>query len=297
MRRVLLCGMLMFSFILRAHAEVEFAYEWDAYYSNVSWTKGFEDQEIPVVENLKELDVYKKILKGSLTPDFLLFEASVNPLPISGLLFRDTYPEWYVDGQAKGIARVVQAVTAGFDEPYALSLFTGRVLKFAPPKGMQTIGDNKGYIGYLLSVGGHHIQQNKLIRDNWIELEWKIKGNRETNQQYLSWSFRGGAKWHSHPEISDTWMLGIRRDRIDYQKAEDDFMRDIGFDYQLDILQKSFKLGKQTLIIDKHWPLGKGRLTFTLGFGVIWQGQDRYLGELATHQDIFTFILRPNIQF
>ena len=287
----------MLTFALRANAEAEFAYEWDAYYSNVSWTKGFTNQEIPVVKNLKELDIYKKILKDSLKPDFLLFEASVNPLPVLGLILRDANPSWYPNGQARGLGKAVQAVTVGFDEPYALSLFTGRVLKFAPPKGMKTVGDNKGYIGYLLSAGGHHIQQNKLIRDNWVELEWKIKGKRETEAQYLSWSFRGGAKWHNHPEISDTLMLGIRRDRIDYQKAEDDFMRDIGFDYQLDILQKSLKPSKQTFVIDKHWPLGKGKLTLTLGFGLIWQGRDRYLGSLASNQSRFTFVLRPNIQF
>jgi len=280
-----------------AYAEVEFAYEWDAYYSNVSWTKGFADQTIPVVQNLKELDIYKKILKDSLQPDFLLFEASVNPLPMLGVLLRDVNPSWYKNGQATNQGKLVEAVTAGFEEPYALSLFAGRVLKFAAPKGMETTGDNKGYIGYLLSVGGHHIQQNKLIRDNWVELEWKIKGKRETQAQYLSWSFRGGAKWHQHPNISNTWMLGIRRDRIDYLKAEDDFMRDIGIDYQLDVLQKSFKLSKQTLIIDKHWPLNQGKLTLTLGFGVIWQGKDRYSGTLANNQSKFTFIFRPNIQF
>lgn len=36
-----------------------FEYELDAYYSNVSWTKGFDSQEVPVVQNLKELDIYK----------------------------------------------------------------------------------------------------------------------------------------------------------------------------------------------------------------------------------------------
>ncbi len=291
-------SLFLYSTLACACAGVDFDYELDAYYSNVSWTKGLNNQDISVVENLKELDIYKNILKDSLSPDFILFEASVNPLPILGVQIRKSNPGLYPNGRSQGFAgNLVAATTAGFEEPYALSLFVGRVLKFAAPQGMKTIGDNKGYIGYLLSVGGHHIQQNRLIKDNWAELEWKIKGKRETKAQYLSWSFRGGAKFHSHPEISDTFMLGIRRDRIDYQKAEDDFMRDIGFDYQLDILQKSFKPSKQTLIIDKHWPLYKGELTLTLGFGVIWQGAQRYFGTLAANQDRFTFVFRPNIQF
>lgn len=284
--------------LLASPAWAEFDYELDAYYSNVSWTKGLYHQSIPEVKNLKELDIYKQILQDSLSPDFVLVEASINPLPIFGVYLRESQPSLYQNGSSTGFdGNLVESVTAGFEEPYALSLFVGRVLKFSAPKGVKTVGDNKGYIGYLLSVGGHHIQQNRLVRDHWLELEWKIKGQRETDIQYLSWSFRGGAKFHSHPEISDTFKLGLRRDRIDFQKAEDDFMRDIGIDYQLDVLQRTLKPSKQTLIIDKHWPLNQGKLTITLGLGVIWQGAERYTGELAREQQKITFILRPNIKF
>ncbi|HIP06261.1 MAG TPA: hypothetical protein EYG66_00105 [Mariprofundaceae bacterium] len=284
--------------LLASPATAEIEHELDVYYSNISWTKGFQNQSIPEVKNLKELDIYKQILQDSLSPDFVLLEASINPLPILGVYIRESQPSLYQNGSSTGFdGNLVESLTAGFEEPYALSLFVGRVLKFAAPKGVKSIGDNKGYIGYLLSVGGHHIQQNRLIRDNWLELEWKIKGKRETDMQYLSWSFRGGAKFHSHPEISDTFKLGLRRDRIDFQKAEDDFMRDIGIDYQLDVLQATLKPSKQTLIIDKHWPLNQGKLTMTLGFGVIWQGEQRYLGSLAKTQEKWTLVFRPNIKF
>jgi len=292
---VILCG---YGWIVQAGAQTEFDYELDAYYSNVSWTTGLSNQAIPVVDNLQELEIYKTILKDSLTPDFILLEASINPMPIAGVLIRKQFPSLYVDGRSSGaMGNMVSSVTAGFDEPYALSLFTGRVLKFAPPKGMTTIGDNKGYIGYLFSLGGHHIQQNKLIRDNWLEVEWKVKGQRETELQYLSWSFRGGAKFHSHPEISDTFMLGVRRDRIDYQQAEDAFLRNLGVDYQVDMLQHNFKVSKQILLVDKHWPLQQGTLTVSLGLGVIWQTEAHYKGSLASAQDKWTLILRPNIRF
>lgn len=275
--------------------ETMFEYELDAYYSNVSWTKGFHNQEVPVVQNLKELDIYKQILKNSLQPDFIVFEASINPMPILGVYLKDV---WYAGEDSRKIdAQLVQAVTTGFEEPYALSVFAGRVLRFAPPEGMSTTGDNKGYIGYLLSVGTQHIQRNTLIADRWMELEWKIKGQRETDVQYLSWSFRGGAKFHSHPEISDSFMLGLRRNRIDYLKSEDTFLRDIGFEYQLDMLQSNFAPSRQTLIIDKHWPLQQGKRTFSLGFGVVWQGASRYLGDLAKGHDKWTWVLRPNMKF
>jgi len=299
MKQILIC-LVFYGFALMPAAiasEISFEYELDAYYSNISWTKGFEGQDIPVVQNLKEVDIYKTILKNSLKPDFIVFEASINPLPILGVALRDNIPTLYNDSGSRGFSgKLVESVTTGFEEPYALSLFAGRVLRFAPPKGMKTVGTNKGFMGYLLSHGDKHLLNNEVIKDNWYEFEWKIKGQRETDLQYLSWSFRGGAKYHGHPEISDSFMLGLRRDRIDFQKAEDAFFRNIGIDYRLDVLQKNFKPSKQTLIIDKHWPL-HDKFTISLGLGVIWQGADRYLGELAKTQEKWTLVFRPNIKF
>ncbi len=293
---LLCCGVMITA--SATESAVVFEYEWDAYYSNVSWVKGLDDQNIPVVKNLKELDIYKEVLSKSLKPDFIVFEASVNPLPLLGVYLREKNQSLYKNGSSRGFdGKVLESVTTGFEEPYALSFFAGRVLRFAPPQGMQTQGDDKGYIGYLLSVGTHHIQQNVLIRDNWVELEWKIKGQRETDAQHLSWSFRGGAKFHSHPEISNSFMLGLRRNRIDFQEAKYAFMRNIGFEYRLDVLQKNLKPSKQTLIVDKHWPLYQGKRTVSLGLGLIWQGPNRYLGNLAKTQEKWSVVFRPNIKF
>jgi len=279
-------------------SNISFEYELDAYYSNVSWVKGFDNQDIPVVSNLDELSIYKTILQESLQPDFILFEASVNPLPVLGVFLRDQYPTLYESGNnARLGGNVIEAVTTGFEEPFALSVFAGRVLRFAPPDGLKTQGDDKGYIGYLLSVGSHHIQQNILIRDHWLELEWKVKGTRETMNQHLSWSFRAGAKYHSHPDIGDTLFVGARRDRIDFTKKADSFFLDLGFEYKLDVLQENFRPSKQTLIIDKHWPMYQDKLTFSLGFGAIWEGSQRYTGSLTQDGQRWSLILRPNIRF
>ena len=138
-----------------------------------------------------------------------------------------------------------------------------------------------GYVGYLLSAGSQHIKHNMLIPDHWVEMEWKIKGRRETDAQSLSWSVRGGAKFHSNTEISDTVMLGIRRNRIDFTKSEDALMRDFGFEYRIDFLQANLQPSRQLFVVDKHWPLDHGKLAVSLGLGAIGQGEDRYLGTLA----------------
>ncbi|MDX8387015.1 MAG: hypothetical protein R8M46_00580 [Ghiorsea sp.] len=292
--------LLLFGFVTgvsvsSAQAEADFEYELDAYYSNIAWVKGLDDQEVPVVPNLGELDIYQLLSKDVLLPSFLVLEISVNPMPIVGVYTRKNYPSLY--GAQSSDANIVRAVTAGFDEPFAISLFAGNVVRFAPPKGMKTEGDDKGYVGMLLSVGTKHIQDSKLISDDWAELEWKIKGQRETKAQHLSWSLRTGAKFHANNDISDTVMLGVRRDRIDFLHNNDSFLNDIGFDYRLDMLQDNFHPARQQFIVDKHWYIKDKDLTLTLGFGLIWNGGARYLNDLAQEQQQWEFILRPNISF
>ncbi len=278
-----------------AETTADFEYELDAYYSNISWVKGFDNRDVPLISNLDEIGIYQDLLKKSFTPDFLLFEASINPMPILGVYIRENHPSLY--GRENSNLNLVSALTAGFDEPFALSVFAGNIVRFAPPEGLKTEGDDKGYIGYLLSVGSQHIQRSKLINDDWAEFEVKVKGKRTTAVQHLSWSLRAGAKFHDHPDIENTYMMGLRRERIDYTRGKDSYLRDLSFEYRLDLLQKNFNPSRQQLIIDKHWPLAKDKLTFSLGFGLIWQNDELYSGALVQPPQKWSFILRPNILF
>ena len=294
---MLLCFQLSTSMCYGESAK-GFEYELDPYYSNISWIKGFDGQEIPVISNLDELDIYKSLIEDSLSPDFILFEASVNPLPVLGVHLREEYAATYRSSKNNAFdTNIIEAVTSGFEEPYALSFFMGRLVRFAPPKGMKTEGDDKGYIGYLLSVGTHHIQHNVLIKDDWAEVEWKIKGNRDTEQQHLSWSLRAGAKFHSHPEIGDSFMVGLRRDRVDFTRKKGAFLQDIGFDYRFEFLQQNLQPSRQQLIVDKYWPLNEDKLTLSLGFGLIWESRSRYSGALADNQKNWSLVFRPNLSF
>ncbi|MDX8383237.1 MAG: hypothetical protein R8M45_04090 [Ghiorsea sp.] len=274
-----------------------FGYDLDAYYSSASWVLGFGQQEIPEIANLAEIGIYQSLIADSLTPDFIILEASVNPLPMLGVYLREKQPGLYAKGAGNAGSNLVESITSGFADPFAISLFAGRVVRFAAPEGMGSQGDNMGYVGYLLSAGSQHIQHNVLIPDDWVEIEWKIKGRRETDAQSLSWSVRSGAKLHSNEEISDTVMVGIRRDRIDFTKSEDALMRDFGFEYRLDLLQANLHPSRQLFMVDKHWPLDHGKLAVSLGLGAIWQGEDRYLGALAERQQRWSFVFRPNISF
>lgn len=273
----------------------EFEYELDPYYSNIAWVKGFDDREIPVIPNLNELNIYQLLSEDILVPRFWVLEASLNPMPILGVYAQKNHPSIYKKDTIN--ANILSALTTGFDEPLAVSVFAGNIVRFAPPEGMETEGDDKGYVGLLLSLGNQHIITRRIVDDNWAEIEWKIKGKRKTAAQYLSWSYRVGAKIHSHSDIADTLMLGLRRDRIDFTQSKDNFFHDIGFEYRLDLLQHNLRASRQQLVIDKHWPLKQKEVSFSIGFGFIWKGSRMYSGSLAQEQEKWALILRPNIRF
>jgi len=276
------------------YTDLQFDYGLDAYYSHASLTKSFADKKPQVVPKLDELNLYKTLFEGSLTPDFIVFEASLNPLPTLGAYIRRNMPNLYNQQRFRPLgSNLIETMTTGFEEPFAISVFVGRVIHFETEDNSK---ENKGFIGYLVSAGSWHLLHNQFIRDNWYELEWKFKGIRETEAQHLSWSFRVGAKFHQHPDISNTLMLGLHRDRVDFMTTDDSFLRNIGIDYRLDILQKNFALSQQELILDKHWVLSE-QYVVSLGLGALWQNSNRYTGTLANQQAPWVIIFRPNILF
>ena len=178
------------------------------------------DEPIPHLGEMGELEMYLALLPRafdprSFIPRFLVLEASVNPLPCLGLVVRDRWPDFYRDAEVYENLNWVKAVTAGFEEPYALSILGGQFVNFDVPGRGDVTG--KGYGGLLVSVGTHHIKDNQLFRDDWIELESKVKGDRRSPVKKLSWSFRVGAKLHGNPYIADIVYIGMRRSRLDFE--------------------------------------------------------------------------------
>ncbi|MCK4709107.1 MAG: hypothetical protein KAU21_10860 [Gammaproteobacteria bacterium] len=149
---------------------VQFEYELDTYYSNISWLINFDNKQIPVIKDDDEENIYKKLITNVALPQYMLIEFSINPLPILGTYIRTNHETTYDDTMLGNNINLIQAMTAGFEEPYALSLFFGSVVQYS--KGNEeTKSKNKGYMGYLFSVGDQHILNNKLIDDDWYELE------------------------------------------------------------------------------------------------------------------------------
>ena len=275
----------------------EVVFEPDAYYTDLELIMALTKSPIPHVGEKTESDIYQTLLsRAAVLPRFLVVEGSINPMPCLGVYIKKNYPDRYTDAQVSGSFNWIQALTAGFQEPWALSLFAGNVVDFDVPESTEIKGN--GYSGYLYSVGNYHIKNNELIRDRWQEIEWKMKGDRKSPVKKLSWSFRVGGKFHGNPYITDIVYLSFRRSRVDYQPESASLLNNSGFEYTIDMNSKTFTPLRHYFYVDKKWPIENKKIALALAVGFVWESAGEYSGPLKIGQNTgFQFLLRPNIEF
>jgi hypothetical protein len=276
---------------------VRLDFEPDAYYTNLGLTIALTKSPIPHVGEKSEKELYLTLLSRAYAPRFLVLEGSVNPLPYLGTYIKDRHPHFYEDAQITGSFNWVEAITAGFEEPYAVSVFLGNVVDFSFPESRESKG--KGYSGLLYSQGTYHIKDNTLIRDDWWEAEWKVKGDRKTRDQKLGWSFRVGVKLHGNPDITDIYYLSFRRSRLDFRPKRSSIFNNSGYEYTIDIKRGTYTPIRHYFTVDKKWPFENTKMAFSLATGFVWESADKYSGTLASDRTTshIQIILRPNIEF
>lgn len=273
-------------------------FEPDAYYSDIDLIIALTTNPVPYLGEKTEAEIYATLLsRAALLPQFLVLEASINPLPYLGTYIRSHDRQFYDDAQVSGSFNWVKALTAGFEEPYAFSVLAGNVANFSVPGSKDTKG--LGYSGYLFSSGNFHIKDNQLIQDDWQEYEWKMKGDLKSPAKKLSWSFRAGAKVHGNPNITDVLYLSFRRSRLDYKPEGSSLLNNSGFEYTYDMAQRTFSAIRHYFTVDKKWPVEGKQLAFSLTLGFVWESKRKYSGPLSEgrDKDTFQFIVRPNIEF
>lgn len=276
----------------------EFGYELDLYYTNVSVEIPLTGKAMPNGGSMSEWEVYKTLFKDSLHPQLLLFEASVYPMPVLGTYVKEHSPNTYDDFTIGGTdLNVLEGLTAGFQEPWAVSAFVGSGMNFTR-EGSKSKSVNKGYMGYLVSYGAKHIRQNVLIDDDWWELEWKLKGERAFEDEDLVWSFRVGIKSHGHPDIADTLFFGGRRSSLDYKQSWLSWLANSSFEWMTEFAQDDLSFLRQDLVIGKRFPSKDKKWAFSLDVGVVYEKDRKYTGTLYDPTaDNLTFVFRPNIVF
>jgi hypothetical protein len=267
-------------------------FEAGAYYTSAGLYLPLTREPVPHVGEHGEVDVYWALLPRSPVPRFLVLEASVNPMPCLGLLVRDRRRSFYDRSQLDQNTNLVRAVTAGFEEPWAASLFLGNVVSFDVRDRRDVEG--KGYFGIVLSGGNQHIKDNVAIDDPWLEAELKLKGDRKSPVKKLSWSFRIGTKLHANPDVVDTLYVGIRRSRVDYVDAPW-YVANSGVEYRFDAALDGTPL-RHYFLVDKKWPYKT--VAPSIAVGVLWDKGRSYVGKLAVDTpERVQFLFRPNVEF
>jgi hypothetical protein len=290
------------------HRRIEWDYTLDAYYTSGGMIINFTDKPIPNLGEESEAKVYQHLLIRPFVPRYAILEASVNPMPVAGVLLRENANELYQRAQVGGESfNLIRSATRGFQEPYAVSLFLGNVVRYRPlmrtpeereknkASGYQS---SLGYSGYLISYGTHHIKDNELFQDNWVELELKVKGDQLFTLQKLRWDYKIGVKLHDNPFISDVFVIGIRRNRLDYMADIWSFLANSGYEYRIDFKLANLKPVRQYFELNKKWPV-KTAVAFSLAVGFTWESESLYSGPLDNYPggEHFQVLLRPNIEF
>jgi len=276
---------------------IELTTELDAYYSNVGVHIPLSDTPIPDVGESDELSVYNQLFLNSLTPRFMLIEASVFPMPVLGTYLKKNHRGFYDSAGFGDDVNLIGSITAGFQEPYSLSLFFGDIATFVK-QGEARNGTNKGYMGYLFTVADQHIRNNELIQDKSLEIEWKLKGEKNFSDEKLSWSFRLGSKLHDNSNIADAAYIGLRRSNLDFNSTMLSWLKNSSFDFRWDFAAKDGTILRQEYIIGKKMPLKSHQVALVLDFGLIWQNYRSYSGNLRDmERNSYTIAFRPNLQF
>ena len=284
--------------LLSAEALVEYDYELDAYYSNVSAFIDLDpDQEITNAIEMSERDIYTSLFFNTFSPNIVLFEASLNPMGIFGLYFRANNEDLYTKSNIQN-TNLVKAITAGFEEPYAFSFFVGRMMIFQNTPE-DRIGKNRAYMGYLISVGDSSIKDNQAYTNRWINIEYKLKGTRIKNDVDLDWSFRIGAKINGNRDFANTLYIGARRSSINYKKSVWSLVENSAFSTMLSVSTETFKFTEGEMMVEKKWPLSwTQKMSFGLGLGYLYHSKEKYRGVLREDGiDNHQLIFRPNLKW
>lgn len=277
---------------------IEYDYELDSYYSNISAFIDLDSaNEITDASGYSESKIYKNLLSNLYSPNIFLVEVAVHPMALGGLYFRHEHKEKYNKVQLDEF-NWVKTITAGFEEPYSLSFFVGRMMVFQQNKDKR-IGKNRAYIGYLVDIGNYSIKDNYAHQDKWVNIEFKLKGTREKELSDLDWSFRVGVRFHENNDFVDTVYFGARRKSIDYKKTIYSFVYNSAFNTMFAFDAKKFKLNEAEFVLEKSFPVSwSEKMSFGVGIGYLYYGDNKYNGALkGDGVDNHQLIIRPNFKW
>ena len=298
----MLLYLVLFIFLyssLWSENNIEYDYELDSYYSNISLFIDLDkDNEVQNYLKKNEFQIYKDLLSNSLHPNIFLMEAALYPVPLAGVYIKEKETALYQDLNYNKDSNYLRVLTAGFEEPFALSFFIGKMVVFKK-KSLNRIGKNRAYMGTLFSIGSYTIKDNTLHKNRWLNIEYKLKGTRDKEESDLDWSFRIGYKINENHNFVDTLYIGARRSNIDFKATNYSLVKNSAFKTLVEVSAKNFSFTSSEFTIEKKFPLNIfKKAVFGIVAGYIYTNPQKYSGNLRDegverHQIIF----RPNLTF
>lgn len=268
----------------------------DPYYSALNLTRSLVADSIPRVDPVGERAVYLHLVKSLPRPREVLVEASINPLPVAGWEVRRDAPGLYDDLKWGGF-QAVQALTEGFPEPWAVSLFFGNVVNLVAPADTGEVGGT-AYAGVLFSAGLQHLHANRMVGDPWLEAELKIKGDDTRPDRRLGWSFRLGTRRHGNPRIDDSWYVSLVRRRTDFRESGWNWRRNGNVELRLDLREPTLAPLQGSILVGKKWPFAGGKAAFSLNLGAVRAFRSPYHDRLfEDERPRWRYVVRPNLEF
>jgi len=285
------------------------------FYAPLDWFIPLTSSPMPTIKSQKELVIYGHLLRRFFLPRFIVFELGVYPLPLLGVGIKSWAPKFYDKSEVFDGFNIVKSVTVShYEEPWTASLFLGNVVDFSsqPETVMMTNGTNiivttmismnpyvgKGYSGLLFSYGSHHIKNNDLIADDWLEIELKLKGKRWKDKALFSWSYRFGGRIHSHDDIKSYYYFGLRREHLDKNFFRFNLFKNSFIDMTFRFDSVGFNFLNMYFMIGKKFPIRGSRLLPELTIGVRYNNESSYNNLLALQDDVqLELIISPMLSF
>jgi hypothetical protein len=135
------------------------------------------------------------MFKRSFIPEYLLVQGSAYPLLNLSAYSERAWPHQYhkLDLSDDPNSNILRILSSEETAPYAISVFLGNIQGFwqfdAEGNPQQT---GSAIMGFVFSYAHLSVYQNEYIPDQWLEIKWKLKGNKDTH----SWNVQGGWVFH-----------------------------------------------------------------------------------------------------
>ncbi len=268
-----------------------------------------------VIAPAEESHLYGHLLRRLAQPRYLLLQLSLYPLAGLSSFLETDRPGFYNRFYVLDSMNVLKSIGSGPEEPYALSLFLGNIAVFARSKGVTASDAPKrrqsgsAVIGFQVSGGHWHIQDNIRIDDGWFEPELRLKGSwNEPGVRRVSWNVHTGVKLHHNPIAADVVVLAFQRDRSDWNDRGWSLAKNSFFEYSGYLAidrapADGWPWVRHLARVGKKYPVRIGGRTvlLRLGVGVLWEWLrrfDRTSRQFAQRESArLEWLIQPNVEF